>query len=63
MISAIPENIDELKKKANNKHNWHDRLESVETLKNYDCIQSRDILTRLALHDPVFKVKDRKSVV
>ena len=59
MISAIPENIDELKKKANNKHNWHDRLESVETLKNYDCIQSRDILTRLALHDPVFKVKEK----
>jgi len=59
MISAIPENIDELKKKANNKHNWHDRLESVEMLKNYDCIQSRDILTRLALHDPVFKVKEK----
>ena len=59
MISAIPENIDELKNKANNKHNWHDRLESVEMLKNYDCIQSRDILTRLALHDPVFKVKEK----
>ncbi|MDI6682101.1 hypothetical protein [Leuconostoc suionicum] len=59
MINAIPKNIDELKKKSNNKHNWHDRLESVETLKNYDCIQSRDILTRLALHDPVFKVKEK----
>lgn len=59
MISAIPKNIDELKNKANNKHNWHDRLESVEMLKNYDCIQSRDILTRLALHDPVFKVKEK----
>lgn len=59
MISDIPKNIDELKKKANNKHNWQERLESIEMLKNYDCVQSRDILTRLALHDPVFKVKEK----
>jgi hypothetical protein len=43
---------------ANNKHSWRERLNAVNVLKEYDCQQSRDIVTRLALHDPVFKVKE-----
>lgn len=50
--------IETLKKMANNKQNWRERLEAVEILKNINCQQSRDIITRLAIHDPVFKVKE-----
>ncbi|GEL90460.1 hypothetical protein [Pediococcus parvulus] len=58
MIKETPKNIEELKKKANNKNSWRDRLSAVTVLKEYDCRQSKDILTRLAIHDPVFKVKN-----
>lgn len=50
--------IETLKKMANNKCNWRERLEAVEMLKNIDCQQSRDIITQLVIHDPVFKVKE-----
>lgn len=50
--------IETLKKMANNKCNWRERLEAVKRLKNIDCQQSRDIITRLAIYDPVFKVKE-----
>lgn len=58
MNKETPDNIEELKRKANNKSNWRDRLSAVNELRDYDCQQSRDILTRLAIHDPVFKVKE-----
>ncbi len=58
MEKKTPENIEELKKKANNQSSWRERLDAVRQLKNYDCQQSRDILTRLALHDIVFTVKE-----
>ena len=76
MTKEVPASIEELKRMANNQNSWRERLAAVEQLKNYDCQQSRDILTRLAIHDVVFKVKeaafraaqamgvtDRKSVV
>lgn len=50
--------IDDLKRMANNMHNWRDRLCAVRVLSNWDCQQSRDILVRLAIHDPVFCVKE-----
>lgn len=50
--------LEELKRMANNKCNWRERLKAVEELKNIDCQQSRDIIARLAIHDPVFKVKE-----
>lgn len=56
-INETPKNIEELRKKANNKSDWKERLEAVNELKKYDCQQSKDIITRLALHDKVFKVK------
>lgn len=57
MINETPANIEELKRMANNKQSWRERLKAVNELKEYDCQQSRDIVTRLALHDPVFNVK------
>ena len=43
---------------AGDKTNWRKRLEAVNELKKWDCQQSRDVLTRLAIHDLVFKVKE-----
>lgn len=57
-IKRTPDNIEELRKKANKKYDWKERLEAVNVLRKYDCQQSRDILTRLALHDRVYKVKE-----
>lgn len=56
--NETPNNIEELKKMANNKNNWELRLSAVHQLKYYDCQQSRDIITRLTLTDKVFKVKE-----
>ncbi len=55
-IDHVPANIEELKKKSINKSNWRERLDSVNELKQYDCKESRDIISKLALHDPVYKV-------
>jgi hypothetical protein len=43
---------------ANNKSNWRERLESVDKLGKLDCQQPKDVLARLAINDPVFKVKE-----
>ncbi len=58
LIMETPVNIDELVKNANCKHDWKTRLSALEELKKYDCQKSRDVITRLALHDKVFKVKE-----
>ncbi len=58
MKKETPSNIEELKRMANNQNSWRERLDAVNQLKNYDCQQSRDILTRLAIHDIVFTVKE-----
>lgn len=57
IINLIPDNIEELKKKANDKTSYRTRLEAIDELKKYDCQQSRDILTRLVLHDLVYEVR------
>lgn len=43
---------------AGDKSNWRKRLKAVNELKKWDCQQSRDVLTRLAIHDLVFAVKE-----
>lgn len=53
-----PENIDELKKKAGNKNNYHDRLNAINSLKKFKCRQSIDILWRLMMNDLVYTVKE-----
>lgn len=50
--------IETLKKMAGNKSNWRERCQAVVELGKMDCQQSKDILARLAIHDPVFKVKE-----
>ncbi|MBS3985621.1 MAG: HEAT repeat domain-containing protein [Selenomonadales bacterium] len=50
--------IERLKRMANNKSNWRERLQAVEGLAVMDDQPSKDILARLAIHDPVFKVKE-----
>ncbi len=57
-IKKTPENITVLVKNANNKNNWPIRLKAVEELGKYDCQQTRDVITRIALHDKVFEVKE-----
>lgn len=54
-----PSNINDLVKMAGDKTNWKRRLEAVNELKKWDCRQSRDVLTRLALHDKVYKVMEQ----
>ena len=58
-IKETPSNIDELVKMAGDKTSWKRRLQSVQQMKKYDCQQVRDVITRLALHDRVFKVKEQ----
>lgn len=58
IIEMEPENIDELKAKANTKDDWKVRLEAVNELAQYDCQKSRHILTKLATSDRVFAVKE-----
>jgi hypothetical protein len=57
-IKETPVNIDELVRDANRKDSWKTRLAALNELRNYDCQQSRDVITRLALHDKVYKVKE-----
>jgi len=57
LLKETPENVKELVKNAGCKHNWKQRLSALEVLRKYDCPQSRDVITRLALHDKVYKVK------
>jgi hypothetical protein len=56
-IMEIPENINELVKKSNCNYSWETRLAALDVLKEYNCQQSRDVITRLALHDKVYEVK------
>ena len=58
VLKEVPESMEELKRKATNQSNWRERLEAVNELKNYDCEQSRSILTNLAIHDSVFVVQE-----
>ena len=58
MTNGTPTNINQLVKSANNKSSWKIRLSALHELKKYDCQQSRDVITRLALHDKVYKVKE-----
>ena len=58
IIQETPVNIGELIADANRKDSWRVRLAALNELRCYDCQQSRDVITRLALHDKVYKVKE-----
>lgn len=57
IIKGIPSNINELVNKANNKNSWEERYEAIQQLKSWDCQQTRDVISRLAINDRVYKVK------
>ena len=58
MLGGLIMDIEKLKTMANNKTSWRERLQAVKELALMDDQPSKDILARLAIHDPVFKVKE-----
>jgi hypothetical protein len=58
LINQTPPNIQQLVADANRNNSWKIRLAALEELRKYDCQQSRDVITRLALHDKVYKIKE-----
>lgn len=59
---TIPDNIDSLKKLANNKKSYKLRLEAIDTLQKHKCRQCIDILWRLMMSDKVYAVQ-RKAFI
>ena len=57
ILQETPENINELMKQAGLTSDYKARLSALKELKKYDCKESRDVITKLALFDKVFKVK------
>ncbi|MEK5207496.1 HEAT repeat domain-containing protein [Psychrobacillus sp. FSL H8-0510] len=51
-------NIDALVKQANDKNSWENRLAALKGISEIDCHQRKDVVTRLAIHDKVFAVKE-----
>ncbi len=60
--NAIPENIEALKKQANDKTSYQNRLNAVDELGKYKCLQSKDILWRLMINDKVHSVQHRAFI-
>ncbi|XHU83037.1 HEAT repeat domain-containing protein [Peribacillus muralis] len=54
----LPENYEELKKSANRKSNWRERLDAIEELGQSKNQQVIDILTHIMKSDSVFKVQE-----
>jgi len=57
ILQETPENINELMKQAGLTSDYKARLSALKELKKYDCKESRDVITKLALFDKVFKIK------
>lgn len=58
-LKCIPENIEELKRLANNKNDYKSRLKAISELEQYKCRQSIDILWRLMINDKVYGVQHK----
>ncbi|QSZ41761.1 HEAT repeat domain-containing protein [Sulfurimonas aquatica] len=58
LLKETPGNIEQLIKQAGLKSDYKARLEALNELKMYDCLESREVILRLALHDKVYKVKE-----
>ncbi|MFD9625412.1 HEAT repeat domain-containing protein [Peribacillus muralis] len=54
----LPENYEELKKSANRKSNWRERLDAIEELGQSKNQQVIDILTHIMKSDSVYKVQE-----
>lgn len=48
-----------IRKLANNKFSWRDRARAVGMVKHWNCPETREIVTRLALEDPVYSVREK----
>ena len=56
--NEVPENIDELKKRAGDKTDYKNRKSAIEELGLYKCKQSKDILWHLMINDKVHLVQN-----
>ncbi len=54
----LPENYEELKKSANRKSNWRERLDAIDELGQSKNQQVIDILTHIMKSDSVYKVQE-----
>jgi hypothetical protein len=54
----LPANYEELKKSANRKSNWRERLDAIEELGQAKNKQVIDILTHIMNNDSVYKVQE-----
>ena len=54
----LPANYEELKKSANRKSNWRERLDAIEELGQSKNKQVIDILTHIMNNDSVYKVQE-----
>lgn len=61
-IKETPNNIDDLVKKSNSIYR-KERMEALNEIKKYDCQQSRDVITRLAIHDKIYGIKQAAFLV
>ncbi|KWW17455.1 esterase [Peribacillus simplex] len=57
-MNELPENYEELKKSANRKSNWRERLDAIEELGQAKNQQTIDILTHIMNSDSVYKVQE-----
>jgi hypothetical protein len=55
-IKSTPDNIDELVKKSKSIYR-KERQEALDEIKQYNCQKSRDVITRLAIHDKIYGIK------
>lgn len=54
----MQEKIRELVSRANDNTSWESRLAALREISEIDCQQRGDVVTRLAVHDRVFAVKE-----
>jgi HEAT repeats len=58
VMKSFPQNYEELKKSANRTSNWRERLDAVEELGQWQHKQTIDVLKRIMISDPVYKVQE-----
>ena len=61
MTKGTPANISQLVKDANNKSSWKIRLAALNELKQYDCQQSRDVITSLEKLEIIIKNSEKQT--
>jgi len=57
LLQETPQNIVELVEQASLKADYKARLKALSELRKYDCPESQDVITKLALFDKVYQVK------